>query len=134
MVVGRLEVDRPSWRGDFAVVQINSKYSSRNGAWHDLPEFLLLFSKMGGNAATFVGKITGAVDSRDFHDGLCYKHSPASRWTVGDFYSHKVELFLKGSTFHLKRQSTNNASDNYSYPELNTTQLPKRFLQGYVLR
>ena len=61
------------------VVHINSKYSSRNGAWHDLPEFLLLFSKMRGNAATFIGKITGAVDNRDLRDGLCYKHSPVSR-------------------------------------------------------
>ncbi|RPB18223.1 hypothetical protein L211DRAFT_877035 [Terfezia boudieri ATCC MYA-4762] len=99
VVAGRLGVDKSSWREDVVLIHVESEYYGKNGAWHDLPEFLQLFSEMGDSTAGFVGKITGAVNGRNLCDVLCYKNGSESGWSVGKFHSHKVEIFLKGTTF-----------------------------------
>jgi len=98
VVAGRIGADRFSWGEDVALVHVDPQYSGQNGAWHDLPEFLQLFSEAGGNATAFVGKIIGAVDSKNLCNGLCYKNGSASGWSAGKFHSNRVETFLKGTT------------------------------------
>jgi len=111
VVAGRLGVDGSSWRQDVAVLHVDSEYSGKNGAWHDLPEFLQLFHEMGGNDAAFVGKIMGAVDGSSCN-GLCYKNGSASGWSAGKFHSHRVELFLKGTTFSVEEAGRNIRPEN----------------------
>lgn len=112
VVAGRLGVDKSSWREDIALIHVDSEYSGKNGDWHDLPGFLHLLGEMGGNAATFVGKIMGVIDAKNLWNELCYKNGSASGWSVGKFHPQKVELFLKGTTYAVEEHEEDIHSEN----------------------
>lgn len=125
VVAGRLGVDKFSWREDVALIHVHSESCGKNGDWHDLPEFLHLFGEMGGNAATFVGKIMGAVDGINSWNELCYKNGSASGWSVGKFHSHKVEIFLKGTTFPVEEHGKELHSENVVRAQMEMVQAAK---------